>query len=74
MTHTKVMREQFDEREHEVIHKPTGAGCSAYPGRPEITSENKGRTGNVLENGDCYSWEEVRAIAAQLLRDRKGGG
>jgi hypothetical protein len=70
MEGTKVTREQFEVLENKVIHTPTGAWFSAYAGRPEIANENSGRAGRRLENGDDYRPEDVRAMAAQLLRAR----
>jgi hypothetical protein len=36
-----------------------------------VAAENLGPAGDGLENGDGYRPEEVRAMAAQLLRERK---
>ena len=73
MAGTKVTREQFEILENSVVHKPTGARFTAYPGRPEIDRENVGRAGDVLENGDDYRLDEIRDIAALLLRERLKG-
>jgi hypothetical protein len=63
MAMKKVTREQF-EIEVKVTHIPTDAWfTTGY--------ENMGRAGNVLENGDDYSPNEVRAMAAQLLREHE---
>jgi len=70
MAGTKVTREQFEILTDAVVHTPTGARFSAYPGRPEISQENLGRAGDRLENGDDYRPEDVRAMAKQLLRER----
>jgi hypothetical protein len=71
MAGTKMTREQFQIFDDHVVHTPTGARFNAYPRRPEIASENLGRAGDRLENGDDYRPEDVRAVAAQLLRERK---
>jgi hypothetical protein len=73
MAGTKVTREQFEILEDAVIHTPTGARFSAYPGRPEISNINWGRAGDLLENGDEYRREDVQGMAAQLLRARING-
>jgi hypothetical protein len=59
----KVTREQF-QTEVKVTHIPTGAWFTAG-------YENMGRAGDVLENGDDYSPNEVRAMAAHLLREHE---
>ena len=71
MAGTEVTREQFQILKDHVVHTPTGARFNAYPGRAEIATENLGRAGDRLENGDDYSPDEVRTTAAQLLRERK---
>jgi hypothetical protein len=71
MAGTKVTREQFRIFDDHVVHTPTAARFNAYTRRPEIASENLGRAGDRLENGDDYRPEDVRAVAAQLLRERK---
>jgi len=70
MAGTRVTREQFEVSGNKVIHTPTGAWFTAYSGRPEIANQNLGRAGDRLENGDDYRPEDVRAMAAQLLRAR----
>jgi hypothetical protein len=60
-----VTRAQFEISKNKVVHKPTGARFTAYPGRPEIATENLGRAGGRLENGDDYRPEDVRAMAAE---------
>ena len=71
MAGTKVTREQFEILDDHVVHTPTGARFFAYSGSPAISYENLGRVGDRLENGDDYRPEDVRAMAAQLLRERK---
>jgi 23S rRNA A2030 N6-methylase RlmJ len=71
MAGTTVTREQFQILKDHVVHIPTGARFNAYPGRPEISTENLGRAGDRLENGDDYRPEDIRVVAAQLLRERK---
>ena len=61
---------EFEVEENEVVHKPTGASWSAYPGRPEPANYRPSLLGSVLRNGDDYREHEVEAIALRLLRDR----
>ena len=62
--------DEFDVRENEVEHKPTGATWTAYPGRPEPANYRRAMLGSVLPNGDDYREHEVAEIAYRLLRDR----
>ena len=71
MAGTEVTRTQFEILDDHVVHTPTGARFFAYSGSPAISYENLGRAGDRLENGDDYRPEDVRAVAAQLLRERK---
>ena len=71
MAWTQVTREQFQIFDDHVEHTPTGARFNAYPRSPEIASENMGRAGDRLENGDDYRLNDIRTVAAQLLRERK---
>ena len=61
---SKMMsRDQFKLVGDEVTHMPTGKRCSAYPGTPNISSEN------VVNVGD-YREYEIRELAATLLAER----
>jgi hypothetical protein len=62
--------EEFEVRENEVIHKPTNATWTAYPGRPEPRSYRRSMLGSVLPNGDDYREHEVTAMAIKLLAER----
>ena len=68
---TQVTREQFQIFDDHVVHTPTGARFNAYPRQPEIASESLGQAGDRLENGDDYRPGDIRAVAAELLRERK---
>ena len=50
---------------------PHRARFNAYPRQPEIASESLGQAGDRLENGDDYRPGDIRAVAAELLRERK---
>jgi hypothetical protein len=61
---------EFEVRENEVEHKPTGATWTAYPGQPEPHLYRQAMLGSVLANGDDYREHEVTEMALRLLRDR----
>lgn len=63
-------REEFEVKENEVVHKPTNATWTAYPGRAEPHLFRQSMLGSVLANGDDYREHEVTAIALQLLKER----
>jgi hypothetical protein len=68
MPHTKVTRDQFEVKRNEVIHKPTGASFTSYPGLDkEIKSVNWSRCGDVLDSGEDYSRDQVGAMAKTLM-------
>jgi hypothetical protein len=70
MPYTPPNREQFEVRENEVIHKPTGASFAAYPGIAEPHRVNWGRCGDALPNRNDFSRDAVQDMAVQLLRAR----
>jgi hypothetical protein len=61
---------EFEVDGDEVIHKPTNATWTAYPGRPEPHLFRQSMLGSVLPNGDDYREHEVTEIALRLLRER----
>jgi hypothetical protein len=62
--------DEFEVQENEVIHKPTNARFTAYPGIPHLHSFNRSRLGDILPNGDDYEIGAVQRIAEQLLARR----
>ena len=68
---TPVKLDDFEVRENEVIHKPTGARVSAHPGREEPVRVNWGRAGEVLDNGAKYDRDDIMRVAKELLAKRK---
>lgn len=70
MTRTRVAEDQFKVEENGVIHAPTGARWTAYPGRPEPHLYSPGMIGSVLPNGEDYRREDVETIALKLLAAR----
>ena len=67
---TKPTREQFEVGENEVVHRPTYATWTAYPGRPEAKSYRRGMLGSKLSDSDDYDEDEVTTMALQLLAAR----
>jgi len=64
--------DEFEVRENTVIHKPTNARWTAYPGVAEAHLYTPSRLGSVLPNGDDYREHEVGAIARKLMLERLG--
>jgi hypothetical protein len=62
--------DEFEVKENEVVHKPTGATWTAYTGRPEPANCRQAMLGSVLPNGDDYRPHEVELIALRLLANR----
>jgi len=68
--HIRPSRHEFEVKENEVVHKPTGASWTAYPGDPNWSHHRPGVLGNVLKNDGYYRSDEVDEMACQLLRER----
>ena len=62
--------QEFLVLENEVIHKPTDASWSAYPGQAEPFLFRRSMLGSVLPNGDDYREHEVVEMALDLLKHR----
>ena len=71
MPGTRVTADQFKLDRNEVVHIPTNARWTAYPGRPEPNLVSLGMIGSVLSNGDDYRREDVEPFALKMLRERK---
>ena len=70
MRDTPVRRDQFEFEKHQLIHKPTGARFSPYPGRTDISKVNWQMAGSALPNCDDYDQDDLRRMAQQLLFER----
>lgn len=70
MARTRVTEDQFQVDENEVVHRPTGARWTAYPGRPEPHLCSAGMLGSLLPSGEDYRREDVERVALQLLAAR----
>jgi hypothetical protein len=73
MPNTKVTREQFEWNGRHLTHKPTNARFSwAYPKSESFDLHyNWGRAGDVLENREDYSQEEVKKVAMEILMEKR---
>ena len=69
---TKVTEDQFKVEENAVVHLPTNARWTAYPGRAEPHLYSPGMIGSVLRSGEDYWSEDVEPIAIKLLAARPG--
>jgi hypothetical protein len=70
MSYTAVTRDQFTVARNEVIHKPTGATFTSYPGLGKMVAGVKwGSCGLMLPSGENYSCEEVEALAKVLMAE-----
>jgi hypothetical protein len=70
MPRKRPTTEEFELDENEVVHTPTNATWTAYPGRPEPHIQRRSMLGSVLPNGDDYREDEVTEMALRLLRER----
>ena len=70
MTRTHVTRAQFEVRENEVVHKPTRARFTAYPGIAGPHLMNQSHADERLPSGEDYRLSDIRLIAEQLLAER----
>ena len=71
MAHTKVKRDQFVIARNRIIHTPTGASFSSYPGQDQtIATVNWSRCGEVLPTGEDFSRDDVGRMAENLMREQ----
>ena len=70
MAWVKASQEQFETRENEVVHKPTGTCFTAAPGSADIRSVSWGRASSRMPSEEKYRDQEIRTIAEMLLRKR----
>jgi hypothetical protein len=61
-------RNEFEYGPNTLVHAPTGATWTTFPGRTELRSYRPSKLGTMLENGDLYSENEVRGVAMQLMQ------
>jgi hypothetical protein len=65
MPRTRVAESQYEATESEVVHTPTGARFTWYPGATQdhYNRFDVGQLGSVLPNGEDYDPGEVKAGA-----------
>jgi hypothetical protein len=63
-------REEFEVSENQVVHTPTNATWTAYPGHARAHLYRPSRLGGVLPNGDDYREDEVTEMALRLMAER----
>ncbi len=71
MPRVTVREDQFEVSGDQVVHLPTRAKWTAYPGQREPHIKNLGRLGGVLPNGDDFRVDEVERVALKLLAERE---
>ena len=64
----KVTRDQFELKEDEVVHVPTGATFGADPDDKTLKNINIGLVG-VMPNKD-FDLKDIEDVAKQLLAER----
>lgn len=65
----EVTHEQFEVGIDEVVHRPTGAKFTAYPGDYEMKGVHWGNAGNLLPSNEEYERVAVLRVAQDLLKD-----
>jgi hypothetical protein len=63
---TPARQDQFEISAKGIIHTPTGAAFTPYPGEPNSGHMTYGQLGNVLPNGEDYRPYEVEKMMRQL--------
>ncbi len=62
--------EEFEMKDNSVIHVPTNAMWSAYPGSPAVSFHRPSNLAAQHSNGIDYRPEEVAHLARRLLAER----
>jgi hypothetical protein len=66
----KVTRDQFEIKENEVVHVPTGATFGADPDDKALKSINSGLAGGMPFADKDYDLKDIEHVAKQLLAER----
>jgi hypothetical protein len=69
MESTLVRRDQFSITPQGIIHRPTDAGFTPYPGDPFSGITRMGQLGNKNPNGSGFRSEDVQRIMRELWVD-----
>jgi hypothetical protein len=70
MTRKLPTLEEFEVRKNAVVHLPTDATWTAYPGHTQCSNFRPGMLGSILPNGAEYEVSAVEKMALGLLGDR----
>ena len=66
----KVTRDQFEIKENEVVHLPTGATFGADPDDKTLKNINSGLVGGMPLADKDYDLRDIEHVAKQLLAER----
>jgi len=66
----KVTRDQFEVRENEVVHVPTGATFGADADDKTLKNINIGLVGGMPLADKDYDLKDIEPVAKQLLAER----
>jgi hypothetical protein len=72
MENTLVRRDQFNITPQGIVHKPTDAAFTTYPGDPYSGTMRMGQLGNNNPNESGFSSEDVQRIMRELWADYVG--
>jgi hypothetical protein len=66
MANILVRRDQFNITPEGIVHKPTDAAFTPYPGDPHSGITRLGHLGNNNPNGTSFSPEDVQRVMSEL--------
>jgi hypothetical protein len=66
MKSTLVRRDQFNITPQGIVHKPTDAAFTPYPGDPYSGITRMGQIGNERPDGDGFSSDDVQRMMREL--------
>jgi hypothetical protein len=66
MESTLVRRDQFNITPQGIVHKPTAAAFTPYPGGPYSGMTRKGHLSNKHPNGFSFNPEDVQRMMREL--------
>jgi hypothetical protein len=61
-----VRRDQFDISPQGIIHTPTNAAFTPYPGDPHLGILRMGQFGNKRPNGSVFNFDDVERLMREL--------
>jgi hypothetical protein len=64
-----VRRDQFNITPQGIVHKPTDAAFTPYPGDPHSGIMRLGQLGNRNANGNEYNSEDVQRMLRELWEE-----